>query len=108
MTLTVPFPAEDAATFHVGQTAQVTLDGSFETLTGTVQSISGGNSVGTGNTITRDVTIAVQKSRRAQCSSGSHSLRQRSGQRRKRDLYLPVREHGHGQRQRDCRRGPRL
>ena len=60
MTLTVPFPAEDAATFHVGQTAQVTLDGSFETLTGTVQSISGGNSVGTGNTITRDVTIAVQ------------------------------------------------
>ena len=36
MTLTVPFPAEDAATFHVGQTAQVTLDGSFETLTGTV------------------------------------------------------------------------
>lgn len=42
MTLTVPFPAEDAATFHVGQTAQVTLDGSFETLTGTVQSISGG------------------------------------------------------------------
>ena len=60
MTLTVPFPAEDAATFHVGQTAQVTLDGSFETLTGTVQSISGGNAVGTGNTITRDVTIAVQ------------------------------------------------
>ena len=44
----------------VGQTAQVTLDGSFETLTGTVQSISGGNAVGTGNTITRDVTIAVQ------------------------------------------------
>ena len=41
-------------------TAQVTLDGSFETLTGTVQSISGGNAVGTGNTITRDVTIAVQ------------------------------------------------
>ena len=60
MTLTVPFPAEDAASFSVGQTAQVTLDGSFETLTGTVRSISGSKVIGTGNTVTREVTIAVK------------------------------------------------
>ena len=60
MTLTVPFPAEDAATFYVGQAAQVTLDGTFETLNGTVRSISGSKVVGTGNTVTREVTIAVQ------------------------------------------------
>ena len=60
MTLTVPFPAEDAATFYVGQSAQVTLDGSFETLNGTVEAISGSEMVGTGNTVTREVTIAVK------------------------------------------------
>lgn len=47
------------ATFYVGQSAVVTLDGSFETLSGTVKSISGSNIVGTGNTITRNVTISV-------------------------------------------------
>lgn len=60
MKLTVPFPAEDAATFYVGQAAQVTLDGSFETLDGTVEAISGSEVVGTGNTVTREVTIAVK------------------------------------------------
>lgn len=60
MTLTVPFPAEDAATFYVGQAAQVTLDGSFETLSGTVETVSGSEVVGTGNTVTWKVTIAVQ------------------------------------------------
>lgn len=60
MTLTVPFPAEDAATFYVGLAAQVTLDGSFETLSGTVETVSGSEVVGTGNTVTRKVTIAVQ------------------------------------------------
>jgi HlyD family secretion protein len=43
MTLKVPFPADDAAGFYVGQTAVVTLDGSFETLSGTVKTISGSN-----------------------------------------------------------------
>ncbi len=60
MMLTVPFPAEDAADFSLGQSAQVTLDGSFETLTGTVKAISGNKTVGVGNTVTRDVTIAVK------------------------------------------------
>lgn len=60
MTLVVPFPADDAMTFYVGQPATVTLDGSFETLTGSVQSVSGSDIVGTGNSIMRDVKIAVQ------------------------------------------------
>lgn len=60
MLLEVPFPADDAAGFSVGQTALVTLDGSFETLTGTVHAIAGGNDVGSGNIITRTVTIAVE------------------------------------------------
>ena len=36
MLLTLEFPAADAANFSVGQTAQVTLDGTFEQLDGTV------------------------------------------------------------------------
>lgn len=59
MTLTVPFPADDAAGFFVGQDAAVTLDGSFETLSGTVHTVSAGDLVGTGNMVTRNVTIAV-------------------------------------------------
>ena len=49
-----------AGKFLLGQAAQVTLDGSFETLNGTVRSISGSKVVGAGNTVTREVTIAVQ------------------------------------------------
>lgn len=59
MELTVPFPADDAASFQTGQSALVTLDGSFETLSGTVKSVSGSNIVGVGNMITRNVTISV-------------------------------------------------
>ena len=36
MVLRLEFPAADAATFSVGQSAEVTLDGTFEMLTGTV------------------------------------------------------------------------
>ena len=60
MTLVVPFPADDAQKFYVGQAATVTLDGSFETLSGTVTAISGSDTVGTGNMITRNVTVSVQ------------------------------------------------
>lgn len=59
MLLTVPFPADDAVDFYVGQPAEVTLDGSFETLYGTVDSVSGSDIVGAGNAITRNVRIAV-------------------------------------------------
>ena len=60
MTLVVPFPADDAQKFYVGQAATVTLDGSFETLSGTVTAISGSDTVGAGNMITRNVTVSVQ------------------------------------------------
>lgn len=40
--LTLEFPAADAANFTVGQAAQVTLDGTFEAVSGTVRSVSGG------------------------------------------------------------------
>ncbi len=60
MTLVVPFPADDAAAFYVGQSATVTLDNTFEKLQGTVKSISGTNTVGTGNVITRRVSITVK------------------------------------------------
>lgn len=59
MELRVPFPSDDAVTFSVGQQADVILDGSFETLYGTVKSISGVDTVGVGNMVTRDVTISV-------------------------------------------------
>lgn len=59
MQLTVPFPADDAETFYAGQAASVTLDGSFETLSGTVKSVSGSEIIGTGNMVTRSVTISV-------------------------------------------------
>ena len=60
MTLQLEFPAADAATFSVGQTAEVTLDGTFETLTGTVTAVTGMDALSTGNLLTRTVTIAVR------------------------------------------------
>ena len=60
MTLSLEFPAADAATFSVGQTAQVTLDGTFETLAGTITAVTGVDALSTGNLLTRTVTIAVK------------------------------------------------
>ena len=60
MTLQLEFPAADAATFSVGQSAEVTLDGTFETLTGTVTAVTGTDALSTGNLLTRTVTIAVR------------------------------------------------
>ncbi len=59
MELTVPFNASDAATFGVGSTATVTMDGSFETLTGTVTAIDAADTVLDGYQIVRYVTIQV-------------------------------------------------
>ena len=53
MLLTLEFPAADAANFSVGQTAQVTLDGTFEQLDGTVTSVTGTDALSTGNLLTR-------------------------------------------------------
>ena len=59
MSLTVNFPADDAEGFSVGQSASVTLDSTFETLSGTISKISGNSTVLTGNVIVRAVTIDV-------------------------------------------------
>ena len=59
MSLEVSFPADDASSFYVGQSATVTLDSTFETLTGTISEISGTDTVLTGNVIVRSVTIDV-------------------------------------------------
>ncbi len=60
MVLQLEFPAADAATFSVGQSADVTLDGTFETLTGTVTAVTGTDALSTGNLLTRTVTITVR------------------------------------------------
>ncbi len=60
MVLHLEFPAADAAAFSVGQSAEVTLDGTFETLTGTVTAVTGTDTLSTGNLLTRTVTITVR------------------------------------------------
>ena len=59
MELTVPFPADDAQAFYVGQSTSVTLDSTFETLDGAVSEIAANTEVLTGNRIVREVTIQV-------------------------------------------------
>lgn len=62
MLLTLEFPAADAANFYAGQSATVTLNGTFEQISGTVLSVSGADAVSSGNMLTRTVTISVQNS----------------------------------------------
>ena len=57
--LTLSFPAADAAGFSVGQSATVILDGTYETISGTVRSVSGEDTASTGNMLVRSVVIAV-------------------------------------------------
>ena len=57
--LTLNFPAADAAGFSAGQSAQVTLDGTYETVSGTVRSVSGSDTLSSGNLLVRSVVIAV-------------------------------------------------
>ena len=59
MVLRLEFPAADAATFSVGQSAEVTLDGTFEMLTGTVTAVTGTDALSTGNLLTRTVTAVT-------------------------------------------------
>lgn len=59
MTLTVPFQAGDAAHISAGQTAQVTLSGTLETLTGTVESVASADQVGNGGALVRQVKIRL-------------------------------------------------
>lgn len=59
MELRVPFNSSDVSGFGVGSTATVTMDGSFETLTGTVTSIDAAETVLDGYQIVKYVTIRV-------------------------------------------------
>ena len=59
--LTLEFPAADAANFTVGQAAQVTLDGTFEAVSGTVRSVSGADALSSGNLLVRTVTALCVK-----------------------------------------------
>ena len=60
MTLTVPFQSADAQRIAVGSSAQVTLAGTLETLTGTVESVANADLVGNGGALVRQVKSRVQ------------------------------------------------
>ena len=60
MTLTIPFQSADAQRIAVGSSAQVTLAGTLETLTGTVESVANADLVGNGGALVRQVKIRVQ------------------------------------------------
>ena len=59
MLLNLLFPAADAANFSVGQSADVVLDGTFETLKGTITAVTSTDELSTGNLLVRTVTIRV-------------------------------------------------
>src|SRR5699024_2456506 len=59
MVLQLTFPSADAAHFAVGQSAQITLDGTFEVLSGTITEVSGSDVLSSGNVLVRNVTIST-------------------------------------------------
>lgn len=59
MSLVIPFNSADASSFYIGESATVTLDSTFETISGTVTKISGAEQVLTGNELVKNVTIDV-------------------------------------------------
>ena len=59
MKVTLPFQSADAAGIAPGQSAQVTIAGTLETLPGTVESVSSADLVGAGGALVRQVTIRV-------------------------------------------------
>ena len=59
MSLMVPFNSADVASFFIGQSASVTLDSTFETLTGKISKISNNEQVLAGNMLVKYVTIEV-------------------------------------------------
>lgn len=59
MTLTLPFQSADAARLAAGQSAQVTIAGTMETLPGTVESVSTADLVGNGGALVRQVKVRV-------------------------------------------------
>lgn len=59
MLLAVDFPAAEAQSFVAGQAVQVMPDTTFETLNGTIRSVSGADPAGDASLMTCTVTIAV-------------------------------------------------
>lgn len=59
MKLKVPFHSADAKNFYIGQAATVTVSGTAETVTGTVDEIAATDEVGPGGALVRQVTILV-------------------------------------------------
>lgn len=59
MTLEVPFLSDEAAGFYVGQSASVTLESTFETLSGIVSKVDRTDTVLEGNMIVRNVSVEV-------------------------------------------------
>ncbi len=59
MLVAVEFIESDVANISVGNSAQVTVTGSYETITGTVTSVSGASSVNSNNVPVREVTVTV-------------------------------------------------
>lgn len=59
MTLTLPFQSADAQRLSAGQSAQVTIAGTGETLNGTVESVASADLVGAGGALVRQVTLRV-------------------------------------------------
>ena len=59
MKLKVPFHSADAQSFYIGQTATVSVTGTAETISGTVDEIAATDEVGPGGTLVRQVTILV-------------------------------------------------
>ena len=59
MTVEIPFHSADAAGLCVGQTGTLTIEGPMETVTGTIESISGADEVGAGGALIRQVKFRV-------------------------------------------------
>ncbi len=59
LTVTLPFHAADAGNIRPGQSAEVTIAGTLETLPGTVESVSSAQLVGAGGALVRQVKIRV-------------------------------------------------
>ena len=59
MTVEIPFHSADAAGLYVGQTGTLTIEGTMETVTVTIESISGADEVGAGGALIRQVKFRV-------------------------------------------------
>ena len=59
MTIKVPFHSADVASFYIGQTATLTLEGNMEQLSATISTISGADEIGAGGILVRMVELTI-------------------------------------------------